>query len=85
MDECKPLNEGTCMSSIDLMRAAVPVFQPVNSTHIRSGFLGRCLHSFPFPLNLSLLFPFPLNSSFLCPPYTPNWPWMCPEGAQVEL
>lgn len=33
-------NEGTFMTSLDLMRAAVPVFQPVNSAHIRSGFLG---------------------------------------------
>jgi hypothetical protein len=32
---------------------------------------GRGLHSFPFPLKLSLLFPFPLNSSLLCPPYDP--------------
>jgi hypothetical protein len=30
---------------------------------------GKGLHSFPFPLNLSLLCPFPLNLSFLCPPY----------------
>ena len=65
VDECKPLKEGTFMSSIDLMRAAVPVFQPVNSTHIRSGFLGRGLHSFPFLLNLSLLRPIPLNLSLL--------------------
>jgi hypothetical protein len=35
---------------------------------------GRGLHSFPFPLNLSLLCPFPLNLSLLvlCPPYDPN-------------
>jgi len=32
--------EGTFMTSLDLMRAAVPVFQPVNSPNIRSGFLG---------------------------------------------
>jgi len=30
--------------------------------------LGRGLHSFPFPLNLSLPCPFPLNVSSLCPP-----------------
>ena len=35
---------------------------------------GRGLHSFPFPLNLSLLSPFPLNLSLLCPPYDPNQP-----------
>jgi hypothetical protein len=34
--------------------------------------LGRGLHSFPFPLNLSLLCPFPLNLGLLCPPYDPN-------------
>jgi len=55
----------------------------------------RGLHSFPFPLNLSLLSPCPLNLgllsprplnlSLLSPPYNPNNPWMCPEGAQVEL
>jgi len=33
---------------------------------------GRGLHSFPFPLNLSLLRPFPLNFSSLCPPHNPN-------------
>lgn len=32
--------EGTFMTSLDLMRAAVPVFQPADSTHVRSGFLG---------------------------------------------
>ena len=30
----------------------------------------RGLHSFPFPLNFSLLCPFPLYPSSLCPPYT---------------
>ena len=35
---------------------------------------GRCLHSFPFPLELSLLCPFPLNLSSLCPPHNPNQP-----------
>jgi hypothetical protein len=34
--------------------------------------LGRGLHSFPFPLNLSLLCPIPLLLSSLCPPYNPN-------------
>ena len=33
---------------------------------------GMGLHSFPFPLNLSILCPFPLNFSLLCPPYNPN-------------
>ena len=33
---------------------------------------GRGSHSFPFPLNLSLLCPFPLNLNLLCPPYSPN-------------
>jgi len=31
---------GTFMTSLDLMRAAVPVFQPTNSVNIRSGSLG---------------------------------------------
>ena len=33
---------------------------------------GRGLHSFPFPLNLSLLCPCPLNLSLRCPPYIPD-------------
>jgi hypothetical protein len=33
--------------------------------------LPRGLHSFPFPLNLSLLCPFQLNVCLLCPPYIP--------------
>ena len=42
---------------------------------------GRGLHSFPFPLNLSLLCPFPLNLSFTLTPISPNFP----ESFQVEL
>jgi hypothetical protein len=34
--------------------------------------LGRGLHSFPFPLNLSLLCPFPLNLSLICPSHNSN-------------
>ena len=34
------VREGTFMTSLDLMRAAVPVFQPVSSSTIRSGCLG---------------------------------------------
>ena len=33
---------------------------------------GRGLHSFPFPLNLSLLCQFPLNLRLPCPPCNPN-------------
>ena len=33
---------------------------------------GRGLHSFPFPLDLSLLCPFPLNLSPLRPPCNPT-------------
>jgi hypothetical protein len=33
---------------------------------------GRGLHSFPFPLNLSLPCPFPLNLSLICPSHNPN-------------
>jgi len=40
---------------------------------------------FPFPLNLSLLCPFPLDLSLLCPQLTHIDPWVCPEGAQVEV
>jgi hypothetical protein len=37
--------------------------------------VGRGLHSFLFPLNLSLLCPFQLNFRyFLCPPSDPNKP-----------
>jgi hypothetical protein len=35
---------------------------------------GKGLHSFPFPLNLSLLCPFPLKLSLLCPPRSPIQP-----------
>jgi hypothetical protein len=34
--------------------------------------VGRGLHSFPIPLNLSLPCPFPLKLSVLCPPRTPT-------------
>jgi len=47
--------------------------------------VGRGLHSFPFPLNLSLPCPFPLNLSLLRPHMTQLNLWMCPEGARVEL
>jgi hypothetical protein len=33
---------------------------------------GRGLHSFQFPLNLSILPPFPLNLKLLCPSQNPN-------------
>ena len=33
-------NRGTFMTSLDLMRAAIPVFQPASSSQVRSGFLG---------------------------------------------
>jgi hypothetical protein len=46
---------------------------------------GRGLHSFPFPLNLSLLCPVLLTLSLLCPPDKPSNPWMWPERAPVEL
>jgi hypothetical protein len=36
----------------------------------RAGPPFRGLHSFPLPVNLSLLCPFPLNLSLLCPPLT---------------
>jgi len=40
--------------------------------HFRAAGGGRGLHSFPFPLNLSLLCPFPLNLSSLYPPCNPT-------------
>jgi hypothetical protein len=43
-----------------------------NDGHLQDG--GRGLHTFPFPLNLSLPCPFQLNVSSLCPPYDPNYP-----------
>ena len=44
---------------------------------------GRGLHSFPFPLILSLLCPSPLNLSSLRPLYNPNHPVDVFQGAQV--
>ena len=35
---------------------------------------GTGLHSFPFPLNLSLCCPVPLNLSSRCAPYSPKLP-----------
>ena len=42
--------------------------------HVHATVWSRGLHSFPFPLNLSILCPFPLNVSLLCPPHNPNIP-----------
>jgi hypothetical protein len=47
--------------------------------------VGRGLHSFPFPLNSSLLCPFPLIQAHFVSHITQTNPWTCPEGAQVEL
>jgi hypothetical protein len=52
---------------------------------LRRHALGRSLHSFPYPLNLSSLSLLPLNLSSLCPPYDPNQPVEVSQGAQVEL
>ena len=58
---------------IALMAKGVP-FEEVECDiyYPDEGGSGRGLHSFPIPLNLSLLCPFPLNLSLLCPPYTAN-------------
>jgi hypothetical protein len=58
------------------------------STFFIGGFVWVCgmgLHSSTCQLNLSLLCPFPLNLTLQFPPYNQPYPWMCPEGAQVEL
>jgi len=51
-----------------LTAAAAPMLQMVQQWVVA----GRGLHSFPFPLNVSLLCPFPLDLSLLCPPHNPN-------------
>jgi hypothetical protein len=48
--------------------------QNMERSRLRRSLLGRGLHSFPFPLNLSSLCPLPLNLSLLYPPYDPNYP-----------
>jgi hypothetical protein len=50
--------------------ALTQAFRKAIGVRIKAGHQG--LHSFPFPLNLSLLCRFPLNLSSLCPPYDPN-------------
>ena len=52
---------GTRRRAVPLLRSGVP-------RHLRRSH-GRGLHSFPFPLNFSLLCPFPLKLSLLCPPF----------------
>ena len=73
MDQCKPLDGGAA----------------ADQRHRLTAFLrlphGRDLHSFPIPLDLSLLCPFPLTLSFTVPHITQPNPWMCPGSAQVEL
>ena len=51
----------------------VPVEQVIIA-NLGELFHGRGLHSFPFPLNLSLLCRCPLNLSSFRPPYHPNQP-----------
>jgi hypothetical protein len=53
VDECKPLHMGK-----DTPQFCYEIAPKVL-------IMGRGLHSFPFPLNLSLLCPFPLNLSSL--------------------
>jgi hypothetical protein len=52
--------------------AVVALLQRGAEPRRKTKVLGRGLHSFPFPLNLSLPCPFPLNLSLICPPYNQN-------------
>ena len=58
MDECKPLMGGARA----LPRRACRAWGRSEEAH------GKGLHSFPFPLNLSLRCPYPLTLSLPCPP-----------------
>jgi len=46
---------------------------------------GAFIHSFPLPLNLSLLAPFRSTSVYFVPHMNQINPWMWPQGAQDEL
>ena len=80
MDECKPLEAGVTFireydqcrnQAVDFVFVSVKTYSlPAVKADLDA--FGRGLHSFPFPLNLSLLCPFPLNLSSHCPPYDPN-------------
>ena len=62
MNECKPLP-----TTSTVVNRALGVS---NSDSVAPDCRG--LHSFPFPLNLSLLCPSPLNLSLICPQYDPD-------------
>ena len=85
MDQCKPLitgphmvvvpksTLGNWMNEFKRWCPMIRAFKFHGNAEMRAGQIaGRGLHSFPFPLNLSLLCPFPLNVSLLCPPHDPN-------------
>jgi hypothetical protein len=65
-----PLNSssGTVMDTAEVTE----FHQYVSAASAETQGRSRGLHSFPFPLNLSLLCPFRLSLSLLCPPYHPN-------------
>ena len=78
----RSLDPSTTMG-VELRLKAGGALPPVSSDRVVVGvcdiagagvraLLGRGLHSFPFPLNLSLLCPFPLDLSVRCPPYNPS-------------
>jgi hypothetical protein len=67
-NECKPLANGV---DVGLGGSGAPGAAAAVRGQRR---VGRGLHSFPFPLNLSLLCPVPLNLSLHCPPYNPTSP-----------
>ena len=62
-----------CLYMEGLVRSGlISAVLDVSTTEIADEVVGRGLHSFPFPLNLTLLCPCPLNLSSLRPPYKPN-------------
>jgi hypothetical protein len=64
-----------CGTSMGMQLAAMADRMVKSVVHEQSSSVGpaaRGLHSFPFPLILSLPCPFPLNLSLLCPPYDSN-------------
>jgi hypothetical protein len=86
VDECKPLRAGRGGAGIYMVSRSSLLLKDSNVTDNEADEWGgglcswesnitiqaRVLHSFPFPLNLSLLCPFPPNLSLPCPPYNPN-------------
>ena len=57
---------------VTVVYSVIPFLSVLGTNLYRWRRAGRGVHSFPFPLNLSLLCPFPLNLSLHCPPHDPN-------------